>query len=365
MANNRYLFQLNHPAHFHLLKNSIENLIKKGYHVRISIKEKDILEKLVKDYDYTKISEGYRSKSVFRILKSLILRDMKLHRIVREFKPDLMIGTSPEIGHVSLLTGVPSVFLGEDDVNLSLTMYLGAITCYPFFNTILSPEGVNNSIWKRKTIFYRGYQKLAYLHPDVFVPDRQRVLLPENENIYIIRLSNLNAYHDIDGSGLTDEILQKIIPILEDNGNILISSERNVPDKFKKYIFSGNLQDFHHYIYFADLLVGDSQSMAVEASVLGTPNIRFNNFVGKISILEELENKYNLTYGISASRPELLIEKINQFMKINNQVKFHEKKIKMLKEKINVASFITWFIENYPLSKKAMSEDSSYQENFN
>ncbi len=35
--------------------------------------------------------------------------------------------------------------------------------------------------------------------------------------------------------------------------------------------------------------------MIAEAAVLGTPSIRFNDFVGKLGYLEDLEHKYGLT----------------------------------------------------------------------
>ena len=41
--------------------------------------------------------------------------------------------------------------------------------------------------------------------------------------------------------------------------------------------------------------------MAVEAAMLGTPSLRFNDFAGKIGVLEELEHKYELTFAIPPS----------------------------------------------------------------
>ena len=40
---------------------------------------------------------------------------------------------------------------------------------------------------------------------------------------------------------------------------------------------------------FASLYIGDSQTMAAEAGVLGVPFVRFNDFVGRIGYLRELE----------------------------------------------------------------------------
>ena len=40
--------------------------------------------------------------------------------------------------------------------------------------------------------------------------------------------------------------------------------------------------------------------MAVEASVLGVPSVRYNSFYRKSSVLDELEYKFGLTFGFHA-----------------------------------------------------------------
>ncbi|WP_024335373.1 DUF354 domain-containing protein [Desulfotignum balticum] len=361
----KFLFQLNHPAHFHLFKNVIHALNKKGHEIKISIKDKDILKTLVSGYDHVQISSGYRKKNIISILTSLFDRDRKLYDVVDEFRPDLMIGTSPEIGHVSLLKKIPALFLGEDDVNLSVPMYLGATISYPFFDKILSPTKVNNSIWNRKTIFYNGFQKLAYLHPNRFVPDRKKVDVPANRKFFIIRTSSMAAYHDMKMKGIDNDLCMKLIETLQPHGEILISSERKIPPHLSKFKFSGNIEDIHHYLYFADLYIGDSQSMAVESAILGTPNIRFNDFAGKISVLEELENKYQLTIGIQSSDKDKLFRSIDEILQVDDvkQV-WRKRRSVMLKEKIDVAAFFIWFIENYPQSYKVLSKNPEYQNRF-
>ena len=57
----------------------------------------------------------------------------------------------------------------------------------------------------------------------------------------------------------------------------------------------------HHVMAFASLYIGDSQTMAAEAGFLGVPFVRFNDFVGSIGYLRELEDVYELGYGIHAS----------------------------------------------------------------
>lgn len=365
MRKKRFLFQLNHPAHFHLFKHTIQILKDKGHRVLISIKDKDILKELVKDYSFVQLSEGYRKKNLFSIVNSVFQRDKKLIKIAKNFKTDLMIGTSPEIGHIGPFVGVPSLFFGEDDVDLSIPMYIGALTCYPLFSTIMAPIGVNNSIWNRKTVNYNGFQKLAYLHPNQFKADRRKVDISVGERYFMLRFANLQAYHDINAKGITNSLAKQIVDKLTIRGTVLISSERDLPEELKEYEFKGNKQDIHHYLYFADLYIGDSQSMAVESAMLGTPNIRFSDFVGKISVLEEIEKKYKLSIGVNSEKPQDLLNAVDEIINNNNSVKdFKSRRDTLLNDKIDVTAFMVWFIENYPNSKKIMNENPDYQNNF-
>ena len=165
--------------------------------------------------------------------------------------------------------------------------------------------------------------------------------------------------------GLSPSALYKLIGILKPYGNVFITSESKIPNNLEEYKLNINIKDIHHLLAFASLFIADSQSMIVEAAMLGTPSIRFNSYVGKISVLEELENVYGLTIGIHNSRSDLLFTKVKEILKMKNLIEiFLEKREKMLSDKINVNSFMTWFIDNYPASEKLIRKDPSYQYNF-
>lgn len=361
----KYLFQLNHPAHYHLFKNCIAQLKKHGHCVDILARPKDILVELLQneDFEVLSIKKGDNLLQKIRLLKNA---KQQIIKYVEKSKPDIIIGTG-DFSYVTKRTGVPSVFLGEDDANLNILLFLWTLNTYGNFSAILAPKGVNNSIWNKKTTFYEGYHKLAYLHPNQFTPSKEIVekYFSTAKPYFLLRFAKLNAYHDINAKGINTDIATKLIKILEHYGDIYITSERELEPQFEKYRLQINPLDIHHVMHFAKLYVGDSQSMAVEAAMLGVPSIRFNDFAGKISVLEELEHKYQLTFGIKTDEPNKLFEKTKELLETENLKKvFQERRQKMLNDKIDVTTFLVWFIDNYPESAKIMKENPDYQYRF-
>ena len=112
----------------------------------------------------------------------------------------------------------------------------------------------------------------------------------------------------------------------------------------------------HHVMAFASLYIGDSQTMAAEAGVLGVPFVRFNDFVGRIGYLRELEDTYHLGFGIKASAPgsvDHLCARVSDLVSLpasERHTTFATRRATMLSDKIDCAQFLTWFIENYPQS---------------
>jgi len=158
--------------------------------------------------------------------------------------------------------------------------------------------------------------------------------------------------------GITAQIAESIIEILSPYGKIYITSERELESQFEPYRLNINPLDMHHVMAFADIYIGDSQTMAAEAGVLGIPFVRFNDFVGRLSYLNELELKYQLGFGHKTSDEKGMLKSIDKLVKMEERKKiFAERRKKMLSEKIDFAKFQTWFIENYPGSVKIHKEN--------
>ena len=153
--------------------------------------------------------------------------------------------------------------------------------------------------------------------------------------------------------------------MLESKGKVFITTERNIDEEFMKYQLLISPEKAHSLMYYATMLIGDSQTMTSEAAVLGTPAIRSNTFVGRISYLEEEEHKYNLTYGFLPTNTEAMFIKINELLATPNLKEvWEERRAKMLFDKIDVTAFYVWFIENYPNSATIMKENPEFQKQF-
>ena len=362
----KILFHLGHPAHFHLFRNVIKNLRANGHEIYILIKKKDVLEELLMEegLPYHNLLPGGRKDSKAGIALGQVKQDVRMLSFARKHKPDLLVGTSVTISHVGRLTGTPSINVNEDDADV---VPLYSKLAYPFSSVILSPDVCNNGRWERKSIHYAGYHELAYLHPNHFRPDREvaEKYIATNRSYYILRFAKLGAHHDKGIKGISDKLAMQLTELLKPHGRIMITSERELMPELEQYRIPVNPIDMHHLMAFAQLYIGDSQTMAAEAGVLGTPFIRFNDFVGKIGYLNELENKYQLGVGIRSEEKEKLftiVEEMVQDEELKDKHKF--RRLQMLEDKIDVARFLTWFIEHYPDSIEVMKNNPDFQYEF-
>lgn len=341
----RILFQLGHPAHFHLFKNTIADLQRDGHETYILIRKKDILEDLLKEsgMPYVNILPSGKKSAI-----TLMLRLWRVFWYTITHRVDILVGSTPEVAQVAWLLHRRSVVMAEDDASI-VPQFIKAVK--PFVDNYLSPISCNNGVLEPATTHYEGFHKLAYLHPNRFPPDPSIVdkYFPHDEPYFLLRFARLNAYHDLSANahGITDKIALRLIEILSPHGKIYITSERELSPELERYRLSINPLDIHHIMAFATLYIGDSQSMAVEAAMLGTPSIRFNDFAGKIGVLEELEKKYQLTIGIPSDEPLRLYKTVEELVSNNNlRGIYHDRRAKMLEEKIDVTTFFTQFIEN-------------------
>lgn len=379
----KVLFMVSHPAHFHMFRYTIENLQKDGNQVVVVIRPKDILEQLCKDANiaYYKVKNRPKKWGLLGLGLALIEKIIEVLRITRKEKPDILIGSDGVIAVVGKLLGIPAFECNEDDGE---AIHLYARMFFPLFTGIIHPTCCSAWKWNYKKIGYPSYHELGYLHPNQFTPSKdvvEKYGIDTSKPYFVIRFAKLTAYHDVGIHGMNTEIAAHVVELLKPHGQIYITSERELEPQFEPYRIRINPLDMHHVMAFASLYIGDSQTMAAEAGVLGTPFVRFNDFVGRLSYLHELEAPtdytprkdgympfvdkhvpdsvhYCLGYGHKTADVEGFYNSIAKWMAMPNRKDVCATRCEqMLSEKIDYAKFLTWFIENYPISATQTREN--------
>ena len=335
------LFDIVHPAHVHLFKNFIFYLKKNNYRVITVSRKKDITNRLLDYYNIEYISLSKPANNLFGMFRELLLRDYEIFKLHRKYKFDFAFGTSVSMCHLSLITKVKSFNFNEDDDDI---VPLYSILSYPFATKIVNPTCIKYNRWKNKRVLHNSYHELAYLHPDNFFPDKE---ILKKYNLYekkyiIIRLSALKAHHDLKAKGISKDLLKKIEKLIEECGEYIVI--KSIENSRSHQI---DPCDMHHVLAFAKMLISDSQSMTIEAAVLGVPAIRINTFIGKSTVIDDLENKYNLSFGFLPSQKYLILKTIKELLNdsMTDEVWLKRKK-NILKDKIDFSKWMIDFFED-------------------
>lgn len=359
------LFDIGHPGQVHLFRHVIKDLMTKGHKVIVTVKEIKAAQQLLDAFQIPWISLGKKYDSILLKGFTQLKYNYNLYKIARKENIDIAVGSSITIAHVSKFHKLKSIVLDDDD---SDAVKLFSLFAHPFADCILSPMALSHDRKRKKDIVYEGTHELFYLHPSYFKPDINVItqLGMDVESVFfILRFVSGKAYHDSGQKWLSIEQKLRIVKMLEPYGKVFITTEREIESELKQWQLNLSPEKIHSLIYYATLFLGDSQTMTSEAAILGTPALKCNTFAGKLSVPNELEEKYGLCYSYQPVDFKKFYNHVEQYVKTPNiKEEWREKRERFLADKIDVTSFMVWFIENYPQSKQIMKEDPNYQYNF-
>ncbi|MFP9191286.1 DUF354 domain-containing protein [Natrialbaceae archaeon A-CW1-1] len=339
------LFCASHPAHVHLFKNVINQLQREGHKVLVASREKDLTIDLLDAYELPHQPLWKEGNSLIGHGIELLKYELRLLRLARRFDPDVVVSRlNPAASHVSSVLQCPNVVFDDDS---EVAQLVGKLT-NPFSDVICTPADFKVNLGSRQ-YRYDGFHELAYLHRDWFDPDP--IVLSEfgidvDEQYAVLRFVSWGAHHDIGQGGLSRETKRTIVSELTDHGSVYITSEDPLPDEFEQHRLPIPPEHIHQLLYHANLYVGDSQTMATEAAVLGTPSVRSNTFAGgdDMSNFVTLEEEYGLLYSTGDEDQALtLVRELASRSGIVEQWK--QKRNRLLDDKIDVTQFMLEVIE--------------------
>jgi len=288
----KILFDFVHPAQVHFFKNAIWRLQQRGDEVMVTAREKDVTIELLKAFGIKHTCISKKGSNMLAMGVELLARDLKLIKIARKFRPDVMVArVGVSVGPVGKLLGVPTVIY-DDMEKAKLQAAIGMT----FATYICTGLGYYRDFGKRHVRF-AGPPVLAYLGPNYFQPDPEPLkkagLDPEDRYIFV-RTVSWGASHDIGKTGSSEGQLNKIIDRLSKFGRVIISSEEPLGEAFRRYENPAGVDQMHNLLAFASLCLVEGGTMAEEAAVLGVPAVCLGTY--DFGYLRALENDHEMIY---------------------------------------------------------------------
>ncbi|KYC45398.1 MAG: hypothetical protein APG12_01154 [Candidatus Methanofastidiosum methylothiophilum] len=336
----KIIIDIGHPAHVHFFKNFIWEMEKRGHEILITARRKESAFELLNYYGFEFIDLGANKKGLFNKALGLVSNDIKLLKISRKFKPEILTGIgSPYIAQVSKLLGLKSV-LFTDTEHASLINKLSV----PFSTFVLTPSCFLKDLGS-KQVRYDGYHELAYLHPNWFKEEKgflKELGIKKNEKYFLLRSVSWQASHDVGYSGIKREDMKKIIELLNDKGRVFLSSEYQ-DSAFEEYTIKAHPAKIHTLMAHSSLYFGEGATMASESAILGIPSLYISPLLGTMGNFEELEKKYGLIYSFKDAASA--IPYLAQLIENDKISEWKKKRERLLKDKIDVTSFMIDFFE--------------------
>lgn len=356
----KIIIDVGHPAHVHMFHYFASEMVKHGHKVLFTCRDKEFEKMLLDYYGFEYINFGRKHISIIGKMWDMIRFDIREFLTAMRFKPDYFVSHGSIIAaHGAWLSRTPHITL-EDTFNMEqVRLYI------PFTKTIITAN-YPNPLSGKKVLRYPGYKELMSLHPNRFIPDenvlKELGVLNEKgecktangtryDKYVIVRFVAWHATHDRGHMGLTIQNKIKAIKEFSKYARVFISSESPLPPELEAYKLNIDPTHIHHAEAFASMIFGESSTMVAEGAVLGVPGIFLDN-TGRL-FTKQLEDDYQLCYNLSESEADQ-VKSIQLGIEIltdpNSCEIYQERRSRMLNDKIDVTGWLTWFIENYPLS---------------
>ena len=354
------LVDIGHPAHVHYSRNAIKQWKANGHKVIVTSRDREVIKNLLSYYDLSFINRGKGKNSKLGKLFYMFWADLKLLKIARKHSIDIFLSfSSPYAAQAAHLLGKPHIAFNDtehtDKMHWRFT--------YPYSKAIIPPASYQNDLGP-KQVRFNNIDDGLYLHPNYYTPDpdiRRKLDLKPDREYAVIRFVSWNAHHDFGQSGLDMNTKRALVELLATKYHVLISSEDEMPDEFKKYQIKIKAEDMHDVLASASVFVGESGTMASESAFLGTPAVYINSL--PLMCYLKLEQDAGLLKHFETS--EGVYDYVKELISQDGlKSKSKERSEAMKSGFIDPTKFLIWFIENYPKSHQVMSENPDYQNQF-
>jgi uncharacterized protein len=336
----RILIDILHPAHVHFFRNFAREMERRGHAVRFTARDKDGSIELLRRYDLAHDLLSRQARGTLGLARELFGRTRRLMRIAREWKADVMAGImGPSIALAGRLLRVPAVVFYDTEFAWQTNWFV-----YPLAHSVCTPDCYEGRV-RGNHVTYAGYHELAYLHPNRFMPDPERVAafgVSPGEHFAMVRFVSWQASHDVTERGLSLAAKRGIVERLLRHGRVFVSSEGAMPKDLEQFRIRGPYEDVHHLLAYADLMIGESATMASEAAVLGVPAI-FIADTGR-GYTNDQERRYGLVRNFRPNQYESALTIADDILQRGPEQE-ERARDRLLREKIDVTAWMVRYFE--------------------
>lgn len=300
----RLLFDILHPTHVHVFRNTIAELTARGHEVHVTMREKDVTKELLDQHQLPYETISTQRSGLGGLGLELAERSARLWRSVSRFRPDFLVGcmgpSIAPVGRLQRLLGParPRVAVFYDTEMARLTNSF----VYPLADYVCTADCYQGSV-RGNHLTYPSYQQLAYLHPRRFTPDPEVVKaagIDPASRYFVVRFVAYQSSHDVGVDSIPLSKKLDLIRALTQHGRVLVSSEKPLPRELQSFGLRLPASHLHHVLGFASLLAGESATMASEAACLGVTAAYISPH-GR-GYTDEQEQRYGLVHNFTGTR---------------------------------------------------------------
>jgi len=339
----RIVLDILHPAHVHVFRNFVREMEGRGHEFRITARRKECALDLLRAHGlpHTVIS-GQRA-GMGGLAIELLARSLRFAKHVLRFRPHVLAGImGPTIAPVGRLLRIPSAVFYDTEFARATNRFV-----YPMATYVVTPACYADPVNGRH-VTYPGYHELAYLHPNRFTPDPAEAAafgIDPEKPYYLLRFVSWKASHDRGEDALGDGEKRSLARILSDRGPVLISAEGPLPSDLEPLRIRGPLEKIHHLLAYAQILIGESATMASECAVLGTPAV----YIAKTGrgYTDEEERDYGLVSNFKTAEFDRALVRIRALLATDLAALGARGRARLLADKIDVTAWMVEFFESH------------------
>jgi uncharacterized protein len=330
------LIDVAHPAHVHQFTPVAREAMARGMGVLFLGRAKDVTLPLLEasGLPFVTLAAPEEPRTRWRDARELLGRVRAIRREIARTGATVLLTRNPSGVLAGLGTRTWTVFDTDDGRSVGLHYLLAA----PFAD-VVTTSTYDPAHHGPGTLRYRGFKALTFLHPDRFRPDpdvRQRLGVPSGP-LSVVRFSAHDASHDRRITGLERSSRSELLERLRSSSTVVLSVEghapRLLPRRSPSRMATGSPADlgrgdhqgegerelpaaeFLQLLADASLCVGDSQSVAAEAAMLGIPALRLSGFTGRTWYLGVLEERFGLLRNFRPGEDAVLLAAVTDVLK--------------------------------------------------